>query len=220
MEAKGMETKTNGKKVGRKEVLDAIAGTEKEAKVTVAPIRVERITLKIVGDTSYLCNRFSEKAKKQIEDKTKGKFTQRAAKDPEAEYRGSLYHIDGDENRCGIPCSAFKQAMIAACTKGSTVSKTLIKQAVHVVGELSEIKGKHRMHSCIARVGKFGAKQPDMRHRAEFPEWSTELQIRYNAGQITPEVIINILNIAGFGVGVGEWRPEKCGTFGCFHVEV
>ena len=30
--------------------------------------------------------------------------------------------------------------------------------------------------------------------------------------------IINLINMGGFSNGVGEWRPEKDGQFGTFHV--
>jgi hypothetical protein len=28
--------------------------------------------------------------------------------------------------------------------------------------------------------------------------------------------VVNLFQLAGFSVGVGEWRPEKNGAFGCF----
>ncbi len=39
-----------------------------------------------------------------------------------------------------------------------------------------------------------------------------------NSGAISAEQIANLLNTAGFGVGIGEWRPEKNGSYGRFHV--
>ena len=30
--------------------------------------------------------------------------------------------------------------------------------------------------------------------------------------------IVNLFNTAGFGVGIGEWRSEKDGQYGSFHV--
>jgi len=33
------------------------------------------------------------------------------------------------------------------------------------------------------------------------------------------EDIINAFEMGGFMNGVGEWRVEKDGEFGCFHVE-
>ena len=42
--------------------------------------------------------------------------------------------------------------------------------------------------------------------------------IRYDADKITPEQIANLLNHGGQTIGVGEWRPQKNGTLGMFHV--
>ena len=61
-------------------------------------------------------------------------------------------------------------------------------------------------------------KTADLRYRAEFTNWSCTLMIRYNKNTYSPEQIINLFNTAGFGVGVGEWRVERNGSNGMFHV--
>ena len=58
----------------------------------------------------------------------------------------------------------------------------------------------------------------DIRYRGEFREWSVDLDVQYNAAAVSPEQVVNLFNVAGFAVGVGEWRPEKNGSFGMFHV--
>jgi hypothetical protein len=58
----------------------------------------------------------------------------------------------------------------------------------------------------------------DIRYRAEYPTWHTKVVVRFNANVLSPEQILNLLNTGGFAVGVGEWRPEKDGAYGMFHV--
>ena len=58
----------------------------------------------------------------------------------------------------------------------------------------------------------------DLRYRPEFQEWSVALRIRYNAAAISPEQIVNLYNVAGFAVGIAEWRPERDGSNGMFEV--
>ena len=43
----------------------------------------------------------------------------------------------------------------------------------------------------------------------------------YNENVLSMEQIVNLFNIAGFGAGVGEWRPgsKSGGSFGMFHVD-
>ena len=45
-----------------------------------------------------------------------------------------------------------------------------------------------------------------------------ELLVKFDADRVTVEQIANLLNHGGQTVGVGEWRPEKNGTFGTFQV--
>lgn len=59
----------------------------------------------------------------------------------------------------------------------------------------------------------------DVRHRAEFLEWEVTVPVTYNASIISLEQLVNLFNIAGFGVGVGEWRPERNGINGTWLVK-
>ena len=59
----------------------------------------------------------------------------------------------------------------------------------------------------------------DIRYRPEFRNWSAKLKITYvDGGLVTIEQIVNALDAAGKVNGIAEWRPEKGGTFGTFHV--
>ena len=61
-----------------------------------------------------------------------------------------------------------------------------------------------------------------MRYRGEFSNWRVSMKIRYNAAAITVEQIVNLLNVAGFGCGIGERRPSQgCSDmFGMFEVAI
>lgn len=194
--------------------------TDDKARKTVEiqdlDIRMMRLT--IVGDAPLIVNRFSEKSKKQMLDKQMGTATEgRAPKDPEQEFKNAL-HPGPNGKPYGFPAIAFKGAAVTACTSlKSLITKTQARQAFHVMGDMVEILGKPNMREDAVRVGR--NKTADLRYRPEFREWKCVLMIRYNHRVLTDEQIINLFNIAGFGVGVGEWRPEKNGQFGLFHVE-
>lgn len=60
----------------------------------------------------------------------------------------------------------------------------------------------------------------DLRYRGEFNNWSIKFTLRYNVnGLYSLEQIINMINLGGFACGIGEWRTEKSGVSGAFHVE-
>ena len=58
----------------------------------------------------------------------------------------------------------------------------------------------------------------DIRYRGEFRQWAVDLPLRFNAAALSLEQIVALFHVAGFSVGVGEWRPEKNGQYGTFEV--
>ena len=60
----------------------------------------------------------------------------------------------------------------------------------------------------------------DIRYRGQFENWWAELTIRFNKnGRYSFEDVVNFVNAGGVVNGVGEWRAEKDGQSGAFHVE-
>ena len=74
-----------------------------------------------------------------------------------------------------------------------------------------------RMREDMVTVGMGAA---DIRYRGEFQNWYCDFTLRYNANGIySLEQILNMVNLGGFCCGIGEWRTERSGVSGAFHVE-
>jgi hypothetical protein len=182
----------------------------------LAPERIDirRVTLTIVGDSPLIVHAWSHKAKEMILSKQMKKGTQaKEAKDPERDYEESLYRLE--DGSCGFPAVGVKAAAIRGA-KALAMVMTDARSAFHIEGDLLPIVGAPRPREDMVRVGMGTA---DIRYRGEFPKWSIDLPIVFNARTISAEQIVAMLDAGGFGTGIGEWRPEKNGQFGRFHVE-
>lgn len=174
---------------------------------------IRTIDIPVKGVTPLICHKWSEKAKEEMRAKQQKKATKgREAKDPEAEYRGSLY--EHPEGGYGFPSVAFKAAAVRAA-KQVGMAMTDARVAFHVQGELVKIDGEPSMREDMV---KLQGQTADIRYRGQFEEWSATIRVAYNANMISPEQIANLMTIAGFSVGVGEWRPERNGQFGRFEI--
>jgi hypothetical protein len=177
--------------------------------------------LYLIGETPLICHAWSEKAKKMILDKQTGVANAgREHKDPEQDFRDSLYDFPG--GGYGFPAIAFKSSAVSACTSlgRAAITKVAARQAFHVMADdpmtgLVRLVGTPKMRDDMVRVGMGTA---DIRFRGQFFPWACNLRIRYNARVLSFEQIANIFNTAGFAVGVGEWRSEKDGGYGQYRV--
>lgn len=181
----------------------------------VPALELRTVNLRIVGDSELITHAWSEKAKTQMRDKQMGKAQQKKEpKNPEQEYESAFYRTpDGTPAMVTI---AFKAAAVNAATQVSGLTKTFLRGAFHVMGELVPIEGEPRMREDMVRIAMGTA---DIRYRPGFSSWAVTLPLRYSTRSVTLEQIIHLFNQAGFSVGVGEWRPEKDGSYGMFHVE-
>jgi hypothetical protein len=191
-----------------------VTGKQDAQEVKLAGLAIEGLKLRLVGTSALIVHKWSEKAKKQMLDKQMKRASQgKTAKDPEQDYRESLYiRSDGSY---GFPAVAFKAAAVRAGTY-CDMKMVFLRGAFHVEGDLVLIEGEPEPREDMVRVGMGTA---DIRYRPQFPKWATELDITFNNRALTAEQIVNLFEIAGFAVGVGEWRPEKDGQFGRFRVE-
>ncbi len=196
------EKSPNGKSI----VTDAVIG--------LPTPQIEMMTFRLIGTASLIMHKWSEKAIKQIEDKQQKKAQSgKEKRNPKAEYEASM-HKDADGDYA-FPSIGFKAAAVTAVTQISGITKVFARGAFHVDGEFVKIQGKPRMRTDMVRIGMGTA---DVRYRGEFPEWSTDITVRYNATVISREQILNLFQTAGFAVGIGEWRPERDGSFGTFRI--
>lgn len=182
--------------------------------IDLPPINLQTMEITLVGDSPLICHAWSDKAKRMMLDKQMGKAQHKKdKKDPEQDFKDSLYHLD--EGRFGFPAVAFKAAAVSACRFAEGVKMTEARGAFHIIGEMVEVNGIPTPREDMVRVGMGTA---DIRFRGEFKEWSVTLNVRFNVSALSPAQIVNLFNTAGFGVGVGEWRPERDGSYGMFHV--
>lgn len=205
-----------------------------EVKVSIPAIAVETAVIHVVGDSPLIVHKWSEKAKKMILDKQmkKAKTTAHDAKDPVSDFIESLYWLEGEPEKhteaafmeaveggakFGFPAVAFKASAVAAAYRaGITKNLVTMNGAFHVLGEMVEIQGVPEPREDMVRIAMGGT---DIRYRGEFPTWEATFTVRYNKGVLSIEQLVNMFNLGGFACGVGEWRPEKGGTFGMYHVE-
>jgi hypothetical protein len=194
--------------------------TTKTAVAEVQRIKVVEADVKIKGLSPLIMHRWSEKARKEMLDKQMKKTVKKEAKSPEEQYEASVYRFN--DGRIGFPADAFKKAMIRGAKQIGLVM-TDARTSFFVHGEycerddrdLVEITGDVQPREDMVRLNGSTA---DIRFRGQVLEWSATLHISYNESITSFDHIVNMLVAAGYGVGVGEWRPEKDGTFGRFEV--
>ncbi len=193
-----------------------------EKRITIPGVVVKTATITIQGISPLLVNKFSSKAKKEMEDKQQGVAkTKKGFRDPEAEYKESLYIIPGTK-KYGIPANGLKNAAVSSCRYVDGISQTFALGAFHVAGgpgNLVEVQGTPVMDEGMVRIGGFGKKVSMPRYRGRFDKWEVTFDCHYNSRVISPEQLCNLFENAGFSVGLCEWRPEKRGNFGMFRVK-
>ena len=210
--------------------------------VEIPKIDIRFLTITVEGDTPLIMHKWSEKAKKQILDNETGKpkTKKHEIKNPVADFINSMYWLEGEpakedleteesatqafinaiQNgaRFGFPSVAFKEAAVAAGYRAGVIKNMVtMRGAFHIDDEFVEIHGTPEMREDMVVVGGQN-RSADIRHRGQFKEWSATFEIKYNAGVVTPEQLASLFNIGGFACGIGEWRIEKGGQFGAFHV--
>ena len=193
----------------------------KTKSVQLMSLKPERSIFTITGISPLIVHAWGGKAIRMIEDKQQKKGKQpKEAKDPEAEMASCFYPRSGKKHT--IPAAAIKAAIVSAATSLDdkiNFSQKKIKQAIFVVGDMLELDASEpKMRTDMVRVGGM-SKSADVRYRPMFEKWSCSFQVDYNASVYSLEQVAQLIEVAGFAVGICEWRPERGGSFGRFTLQ-
>ena len=185
------------------------------------------------GTAALIQHRWSEKAKKIMLDKMRGKAAKkRPPKDPVEEFLNAMYVIGTrpkneagiKKARFGAPATWFKAAAVRAAKNAGLMPMTDARGAFFVKathGELVELKIPKTALPWMREDPVRIQQTTDMRCRPCFDKWSVDLEVSYNARMITAEQLTSVYEDAGMSVGVGEWRltgKQSSGNFGAFRV--
>ena len=127
-----------------------------------------------------------------------------------------------DGAKWGFPVCAVKQSANSSAYRLGWVKNQMELRGAYFLetefGNMFEIQG------CIPEIRedmvRISGGTADIRYRAEFKNWYAEMTLNYNAsGNLTLEQILNCINAGGYCCGLGEWRPEKDGDYGRYHIE-
>lgn len=226
--------------------------TAQPANVEVFTIEKQVLEITLVGSSSLIVNNFNEKSVTQMEDERRlnaeeKRASKKAPKPPVVpEERYQLARILDEEGIDCVPARWIKSALVTAATKYGEIGVpgTQVRGALFVLGDLIPIKfkgvkawpeikkhieglpvgqyGLPVMRRDVVRVGKFPNKQPDLRYRPEYRDWSLDIQIEFEPALISLQGLHHLIRRAGSSVGLCEWRPEKspAGTFGRFDINL
>lgn len=211
---------------------------KKEEIIAIRPIEMQTVRLTIIGDTPLIMHAWSEKARRQLLDaqmgKAKGK--QKEKKNPIEDFVSSMYWLTERPTeyteeafeaairngaKFGFPVTALKQAAIsAAFRKGWSKDKMSLRGVFFIDGgwgDMMEIVSDPPvMREDMVKIAMGVA---DIRYRGEFRNWRASFDLKYDVnGSYSLESIINMLHAGGTVCGIGEWRPERDGQNGMFHV--
>lgn len=197
------------------------AGNAASIGIEIQRLGTKLLLVPIIGTAPLIVHAWSAKAKQQMLDAQQGRKEAKQHRDPQRDYEESIYYTDSGY---GFPVLGFKAATVGAARfYGKSINMTQLRQFLLWEGVPSKdrsqllvpIEGTPKMREDMVRVGM----GTDLRYRAEFPEWSAVLMVRYVTATLSQGSVLSLIEAGGMGVGVGEWRPEKAGLNGTYRVD-
>ena len=191
-----------------------------EQKISLKKLDIGTLKLTIVGDSPYMPEPMDMAV---LEKYNKIKSKQSYSKDDlseEEKVKAKFYYTEDEQY--GIPARAIYNSMIRASSYLFDIKQggmRNIKEGVTLVGDILPLK--YEKLKVVTHWGRTSGMKGSPRKimRNAFEDWSVEVTIQFNKANLSAEQIVNVLNWAGFHIGVGGFRKEKTGNFGAFHID-
>ena len=200
-----------------------------EKTIEIKPISPKRIIVKIEGDSDLVLNKMNDVSTRQLTDERKDKAKSMEKPNEYEQIITAVHWLKGkptefseeslqDALKNNAPCiTAFglKKSFGQAVVRNEIDTyATKFDASVNVLGigdGLVPIKfAEHHIDEKLMSP-KRGA--PILVRLNRFSGWSAEIEISYIDNVYSEEQILNIVNLAGFGIGIGSGRSSGYGRY-------
>ena len=199
--------------------------------IEIKRIDVKQVTVKIVGDGDLILNKMNDVSTRQLTDQRKNKAKDMEVPNEWEQIITAMHWRDGkptdfseqgliDALKNNAPCiTAFglKKSFGEAVVRNEIDKfKTKFDPSVNIIAKGNLIPIKFTEHYIDEKLMSPVRGKPVLVRMNRFSGWSAEFTIQFTENVYSLEQIINIINLAGFGLGIGSGRTSG---YGRYHVE-
>lgn len=199
--------------------------------IEIKPLNIKTATITIVGDSDLILNKMNDINTKELIDKRKDKAKDTAKPNVWEGIITSMHWYNGkptDYSEEGL-LQAFKEN--APCITGFGLKKsfgqavvqnkidtyaTKFNAAVNIIAKGDLVPVQFAEHHIDEKLMSPKKGSPVLVHLNRFCGWKADFTIQYTENTFSLEQIVNIVNLAGFGNGIGSGRSSG---YGRYHVE-
>lgn len=196
----------------------------------------QRFRIWVVGDTPLICHAWSTKAKQEMLAKqAKAVKPGKEARDPEQDFVDSLYEMGEGTGKFGFPATGVKNCILSAAHKDRGIARTNVLAALWIDHEMISVRPALAKAICDMPLVRIWGSDPVMRedmtkigsglnkianlaYRAQFTTWAIRLTGRFDVSTLNATQLAFLIQQSGMASGLGEWRNERKGMFGAFHL--
>jgi hypothetical protein len=194
----------------------AAAAKRADGPVEIPAPRIVRTSLRIRGTAPLVQHKFAAKAREQMKQNMatpaaeKKAKTARPPRDYDMDFEQAQHR--SEDGGWGIPCAAFRMAMIDAC-RTVNMQMTRAKMSVWVVPDCFDVDDgtpmvrllvspPERLESLVRNDNG----NADIRIRPMWRQWEAIITMEFDEEMISAASVVNLLDRAGKQVGVQEGR--------------
>lgn len=203
----------------------------KKETIEIKSMNTKVMEVTIVGDTDLILNKMNDVSTRELVDKRKNKAKDIDVPNEWEKIITSMHWVNGkptdfseegliDALKNNAPClTAFglKKSFGDAVVRNEIDKyKTKFDAGVNILGSGGLVPIKFAKHNVDEKLMSPKKGSPVLVHLNRFEGWSATITISYMENVYSAEQIINIINLAGFGLGIGSGRSSG---YGRYHVE-
>jgi hypothetical protein len=190
--------------------------------VTLPDYGLERFALRIKSQSPLIAHRFGPKAIAGMEGSQQRTAKGRTARDPIADFNDARY--TRSDGRDGFPLGGVAKAIVSAVMRNMDGIKGTEARAAFVLSSPDvDEDGTVPLITLAEPVMRKDRVKVGMTHslayRPMYRDWAIDFDVTLYTGAMSRQQFLLAVQMAGDFIGIGDWRPEKSGSFGRFNVE-